>query len=134
MLLLIQIVALPLGDNVSENDWVRLIGKIDHLKYILPKAIAELTEGQEIAATEYNQIAMQFPQIQGYSLDDLLFLYEVYNLDAIVWKSYNCQRITIAFQAQQWPASTVVFGTKRTQQIFKENIQNGIFLIFFKIF
>lgn len=92
--------ALPLGDNVSENDWVRLIGKIDHLKYILPKAIAELTEGQEIAATEYNQIATQFPQIQGYSLDDLLFLYEVYNLDAIVWKSYNCQRITIAFQAQ----------------------------------
>lgn len=92
--------ALPLGDNVSENDWVRLIGKIDHLKYILPKAIAELTEGQEIAATEYNQIATQFPQIQGYSLDDLLFLYEVYNLDVIVWKSYNCQRITIAFQAQ----------------------------------
>ena len=108
---------LPIGDDVSENEWVKLIEKIDHLKYVLPKVIARLANNEEMTAVDWDQITLQFMQLTSFELQDAFFLQEVSNLDTIIWKLYNNQRISIEFSQKQ-PALTIAFGAARPQQIF----------------
>lgn len=88
---------LPIGDDVSENEWVKLIEKIDHLKYVLPKVIARLANNEEMTAVDWDQITLQFMQLTGFTLQDAFFLQEVSNLDPTIWKLYNNQCISIEF-------------------------------------